>query len=94
MSTGANVPCLVSKRDVQEKVVLSNKWNKKNSSKIDFNTPMLKLTLVKKTKKKNGDLLVLFKFLTIPCFLSVQYMVYLPYCSMHFSQVMAFSMHA
>ena len=55
MSTGANVPCLVSKRDVQEKVVLSNKWNKKNSSKIDFNTPMLKLTLVKKKTKKNGD---------------------------------------
>ena len=52
----------------------------KNFFKIHFDTPMLKLILV-----KNGDLLVLFKFLTILCFLSVQYMVYLPYMQSIFS---------
>ena len=74
MSTGRNVLCLVSKRAVQVKVVLSNKWTKK-FKKIPFNTAMLKFTLV----KKSGDLSVLFKFLTILCFLSVQHMAYLPY---------------
>ena len=49
MSTARNVPCLVSKRGVQVKMVLSNKWTK-IFFKIRFDTPMLKLILLKKMK--------------------------------------------
>ena len=52
---------------------------KKFFSKIDFNTPMLKFTLVKK-----WWFIGIIQIFDILCFLSVQNMVYLPYAWMEY----------